>query len=309
MSPDRVIPGQVVQADDDNDEQARPQETFLHKVASGPLGPVGASMTGRHARMGGTGLRDEDNDPAVMDTDDEAYVMDTDDDTEVMPAMGATAATASSTEVRDTAETDDTTTVDDVTEADAADPYPAETADPYPAETDSPTVDVAAVDAAEAGVPVFVPRTEVVDDADIADVQDTDTDIVGTPDGTTTSDDSDVTETMADMPVVQAPAAPAAPAAAGADADADADEPLLGQAADGMREQWRQVQASFVDDPHASVMSAAGVVADAAARLEAMLRERQRSLRSNWDGNGQADTETLRQLMLTYRRLLTKLIS
>jgi hypothetical protein len=64
-----------------------------------------------------------------------------------------------------------------------------------------------------------------------------------------------------------------------------------------------------VDDPHASVMSAAGVVADAAARLEAMLRERQRSLRSNWDGNGQADTETLRQLMLTYRRLLTKLIS
>jgi len=279
MSPDRVIPGQVVQADDDNDEQARPQETFLHKVASGPLGPVGASMTGRHARMDGTGLRDEDDDPAVMDTDDEAYVMDTDDDTEVMPATGATAATASSTEVGDTAEADDTTVVDDVTEADAADTYPAE--------TDSPTADVAAVDAAEAGVPVFVPRTEAVDDAD----------------------GSDVTETMADMPVVQAPAAPSVPAAAAAGADADADEPLLGQAADGMREEWRQVQASFVDDPHASVMSAAGVVADAAARLEAMLRERQRSLRSNWDGNGQADTETLRQLMLTYRRLLTKLIS
>jgi hypothetical protein len=295
MSPDRVIPGQVVQADDDNDEQARPQETFLHKVASGPLGPVGASMTGRHARMGGTGLRDEDDDPAVMDTDDEADVMDTDDDTEVMPTTGAPAATASSTEVSDTAEADDTTTVDDVTEADAADTYAAE--------TDSPTVDVAEVDAAEAGVPVFVPRTEAVDDADIADVADTDTDVIGTADDTATPDGSDVTETMADMPVVQAPAAPAAPAAA------DADEPLLGEAADGMREEWRQVQASFVDDPHASVVSAAGVVADAAARLEAMLRERQRSLRSNWDGNGQADTETMRQLMLTYRRLLTKLIS
>ena len=58
MSPDRVIPGQVVQTDDDdNDGQDRPQETFLHKVASGPLGPVGATMAGRHARTSATGLR------------------------------------------------------------------------------------------------------------------------------------------------------------------------------------------------------------------------------------------------------------
>ena len=303
MSPDRVIPGQVVQADDDNDEQARPQETFLHKVASGPLGPVGATMAGRHARLGGTGLRDEDDDPAVMDTDDavldtddDADVMDSDDDTEVMPATGATAATASSTEVSDTAVADDTATVDDVTEADAADTYPAE--------TESRTAAVAEVDAAEAGVPVFVPRTEAVDDADIAAVPDTGTGVIGTADDTAAiSDGSDVTETMVDMPVVQAPGAPTA------SADAVADEPLLGKAADGMREEWRQVQASFVDDPHVAVMSAAGVVADAAARLEAMLRERQRSLRGSWDGNGEADTETMRQLMLTYRRLLTKLIS
>jgi hypothetical protein len=90
---------------------------------------------------------------------------------------------------------------------------------------------------------------------------------------------------------------------------ANGDEPLLGEDAGRIREEWRQVQGSFVDDPLASLTSAAGVVADATARLESVLRERQRTLRDTWEGNGQADTETLRQLMLVYRRLLNKLIS
>jgi hypothetical protein len=87
----------------------------------------------------------------------------------------------------------------------------------------------------------------------------------------------------------------------------DADESLLGDTA-VFRDQWRRVQADFVDDPRSSVTEAAGVVADAASRLEAALRDRQQSLRSSWDGNGQADTETMRQALLMYRRLLDKLI-
>ena len=314
MNPDRVIPGQVVQADDlsdDSNGQARPQETFLHKVASGPLGPVGASMSGRHAR---TGLRDED---------DEAEVSDSYDDTEVMPAMAPTASTVSTGYPAEADDMDaaagDTAAHDLAADDDADDDATAATA-----EADSAVVDVTEVDATEAGVPVVATRTETVDetyttdetdipgatgipvgtdttgaDADATDISagTATTGVIGTAADESTAADTDVAETRADMFTPQVPAAP------------DGDEPLLGEAAGRIREEWRQVQASFVDDPRASVTAAAGVVADTAARLESLLRERQRSLRGSWDGNGQADTETLRQLMLTYRRLLTKLIS
>jgi hypothetical protein len=88
----------------------------------------------------------------------------------------------------------------------------------------------------------------------------------------------------------------------------DSDQSLLGDPTE-FREQWRRVQADFVDDPRTSVTEAAGVVAGAASRLEAALRERQQTLRGSWDGNGQADTETMRQAFLMYRRLLDKLIA
>jgi hypothetical protein len=64
-----------------------------------------------------------------------------------------------------------------------------------------------------------------------------------------------------------------------------------------------------VDDPRASVGAAAQVVADAVGRLEAALRERQQAIRRQWDGNGASDTESLRQAMLVYRRLLDRIVS
>jgi hypothetical protein len=293
MNPERVVPGQVVSADDDSDEPARPQETFLHKVASGPAGPVGtytastdpastdtastdtasAGTAGRHARTNGTGW---DADP------------DTDDDTEVIaaadagdsPRSGPADATDASLDDTDLDDTSvDDTSLDD-TDLDDLDTAATRTADP---DTDPVNPDAVAV-------------------ADVTEA-DTDTDTDTVPD-TNTDTDTVAADTQTDLPAVPVPASPAP-----AGATPDSDEPLLGEAAGLIREEWRQVQGSFVDDPRASVTAAAGVVADAAARLESLLRERQRSLRGSLDGNGQADTETLRQLMLTYRRLLNKLIS
>ena len=156
---------------------------------------------------------------------------------------------------------------------------PAET-DAYTADADMSMADEAAVDEA------------AVDKADAAEADAAEADAA-------VADSTGIADTVTDTPAVRTPSGQAP----------DSDEPLLGEVAGRIREEWRQVQASFVDDPRTSLAAAAGVVADAAARLESLLRERQRSLRGSWDGNGQGDTETLRQLMLVYRRLLTKLIS
>ena len=294
MNPERVIPGQVVSADDDNDAQPRAQETFLHKVASGPRGPVGSGPAGQRAWT-------DASDPANAE-----------DDTEVIP-------TASAAEARDAADASDASTAAPSTAA--ADPagmgtIVTGTVDPDPAHADPAHPDPDDAYATGAGTSAgtgtgtgtgssdaYTGGTEVTDaDAPAADATVVDV---------TAADATVVDLAEADAAQAGVPAGtgdtPSVPVPDGAVPDSG--EPLLGAAAALVREEWRQVQASFVDDPRASVTAAAGVVADAAARLESLLRERQRSLRGSWDGNGQADTEALRQLMLMYRKLLTKLIS
>jgi hypothetical protein len=277
MNPERVIPGQVVSADDDNDAPPQPQETFLHKVASGPLGPVGPVGSGPAGQRAWT----DESDTTNAEDDDATNA---DDDTEVITA-------ASAADARD-AEADTTYAYADTRAAAAdttyayADTSDASIAAASTAATDTTDTDDAQADAYDAeetaaGVTVVDATTA---DATVFAVAET---------------DSLVAETGPDTPPVHVPGGTAP----------ESGEPLLGAAAALVREEWRQVQASFVDDPRASVTAAVGVVADAAARLESLLRERQRSLRGSGDGNGQADTEAMRQLMLTYRGLLTKLIS
>ncbi|HLK00781.1 MAG TPA: hypothetical protein VKU39_12850 [Streptosporangiaceae bacterium] len=81
------------------------------------------------------------------------------------------------------------------------------------------------------------------------------------------------------------------------------DGPLLGAAAGELRNRWRQVAASFVDDPRAAVSGATDVVSEAISRWRAAIRDREQAL------GGDADTEELRQAMLGYRRLLDTLLS
>jgi hypothetical protein len=75
-----------------------------------------------------------------------------------------------------------------------------------------------------------------------------------------------------------------------------------------LRSQWQQIQFMFVDDPRASVTEAADVIGQVAAQLQEAIQERQRSLRSRWDGGTQADTEVLRETLRLYRAFLYQLI-
>lgn len=229
MSPDHVVQGQVVAADDDPGEQTRPQQTFLHKVASGPAGPDGSS-TGTPPPVAG-----QDGPEAAGDAYDNA-----DDSTQVLTA--------------------------------AVPAWPG----------------AAASNGTYSGGAYGTGTTAAYDAAGYE---------TGTADQTGTADD------MSAAGAGTGPAWQAAPEPAGSGGG----QPLLGAAAGRVREQWRQVQGSFVDDPHACVVAAAGVVADAAAMLESMLREQQRSLRASADGD--AATEQARQSILMYRALLDKLVS
>ena len=70
-----------------------------------------------------------------------------------------------------------------------------------------------------------------------------------------------------------------------------------------LREQWLTIQSSFVDDPRASVASAAELVSEAIAALVASVQERERGLRGQWEREG-TDTEDLRNALRGYRGLL-----
>jgi hypothetical protein len=73
------------------------------------------------------------------------------------------------------------------------------------------------------------------------------------------------------------------------------------------QQRWHQVQFRFVDDPPGSVTEAADVIAQATAKLEAAIAERQRSLRARWGEGTSGDTETLRATLLMYRAFLDQL--
>lgn len=67
---------------------------------------------------------------------------------------------------------------------------------------------------------------------------------------------------------------------------------------------WQQIQASFIDDPHASVAEAAALVEKTAEMFVATIQERERSLRGAWEHNGaDSDTESLRTTLRDYRAL------
>jgi len=119
------------------------------------------------------------------------------------------------------------------------------------------------------------------------------------------------------VPAASVPAAPVAPVTAitpAADTNPVIAAPapnsygsLFPDTAD-LRSQWQQIQFMFVDDPRASVTEAADVIGQVAAQLQEAIQERQRSLRSRWDGGTQADTEVLRETLRMYRAFLYQLI-
>lgn len=72
-------------------------------------------------------------------------------------------------------------------------------------------------------------------------------------------------------------------------------------------QQWPQIMALFVDDPHGSVERAAAAASEVAAALTASLEREQERLRASWRDN--ASTEDLRTALQQYRAFCGRLES
>ncbi|WP_051178527.1 hypothetical protein [Nocardia concava] len=75
-----------------------------------------------------------------------------------------------------------------------------------------------------------------------------------------------------------------------------------------LREQWREVQTQFVDDPKDAVTRADALVADALQQLTDRCSRRREELESRWARGDAADTEEMRQALRGYRELFDQLL-
>src|SRR5262249_51657777 len=79
--------------------------------------------------------------------------------------------------------------------------------------------------------------------------------------------------------------------------------------ADGLRAQWNEIQAGFVDRPRSAVQRADTLVADVMKRLaESFARERD-TLDHQWDHGDNVTTEDLRLVLQRYRSFFDRLLS
>jgi hypothetical protein len=286
-----VVRGEVIAEGEPQNEQAAPV-TYFHKVASGahrtepdPLAPTGhqdevAAVTS----------------PDALNADDEED--DADDDSTTRPMQVAAV------------------TSPDALNADsgASDPAASDPAASDPAASDPAASDSAASDSGGG---------DGSGDRDYWDAPaDDQDDVVPVTRADALASSAAATSAVPAVPVPAVPAAPVpvAPVAAVTAITPAADpSPVIAAPAPNsygsllpdttdLRSQWQQIQFMFVDDPRASVTEAADVIDQVAARLMEAIQERQRSLRSRWDGGTQADTEALRETLRMYRAFLYQLI-
>ncbi|MFG1702040.1 hypothetical protein ACFLIM_02500 [Nonomuraea sp. M3C6] len=72
---------------------------------------------------------------------------------------------------------------------------------------------------------------------------------------------------------------------------------------------WRDLQASFVDDPSEAVERADGLVGEVVESLTSTLANRTDALRDRWQGTDTPDTEQLRLALREYRNVLERLLA
>ncbi|WP_067686047.1 hypothetical protein [Nocardia jejuensis] len=75
-----------------------------------------------------------------------------------------------------------------------------------------------------------------------------------------------------------------------------------------LREEWREVQTQFVDDPKDAVSRADTLVDDAIRQLTDSCAQRRQQLESGWSQGQDVDTEALRQALRGYRDLFDQLV-
>jgi hypothetical protein len=87
-------------------------------------------------------------------------------------------------------------------------------------------------------------------------------------------------------------------------------EPLLtSEHAEQYRQRWEKIQASFVDEPRASVEQADALVADLMQRLAAVFSEEREQLETQWDSGDDVSTEDLRVALTRYRSFFDRLLA
>ena len=72
---------------------------------------------------------------------------------------------------------------------------------------------------------------------------------------------------------------------------------------------WREIQASFVDEPRDAVAQADALVADLMQRLAASFSNERESLEGQWDRGDDVSTEDLRVALTRYRSFFERLLS
>ncbi|NUP24648.1 MAG: hypothetical protein HOZ81_53075 [Streptomyces sp.] len=72
---------------------------------------------------------------------------------------------------------------------------------------------------------------------------------------------------------------------------------------------WRDLQASFVDDPGEAVQRADGLVGEVVESLTSSITNRTHALRERWKDVDSPDTEDLRQAFRDYRNVLERLLA
>lgn len=86
-------------------------------------------------------------------------------------------------------------------------------------------------------------------------------------------------------------------------------QPLFGAAdRERLRGAWRQLQGSFVDNPHEAVTQADDLVMATVQQLAATLAERKQSLEKLWSREENGDTEDLRLALRSYRDFFEQLV-
>jgi len=76
-----------------------------------------------------------------------------------------------------------------------------------------------------------------------------------------------------------------------------------------MRERWKGVQASFVDEPRKAVQDADQLVKSAIQQIEEVFRNQRSQMEQQWSGGKDVSTEDLRLSLQRYRTFFDRLLS
>lgn len=90
----------------------------------------------------------------------------------------------------------------------------------------------------------------------------------------------------------------------------DAQTPLLPQEqSERLTEQWREIQASFVDRPQEAVENADALVEDLMQRITGSFATERERLEKQWAEGDEVSTEDLRVALTRYRSFFERLLA